>query len=265
LSCRRWYPQQHPSSGRLFRGSLQLTAGTLLLLDETNMGPGQLGDAGVKNLQALRQVLMRQQLPCGCQVYTHNLNVNQPAVVLSGMRSVLRDSLALSLPLQPQRPVLVKPGQTSGQSNNFDQISAAAAVVDWAAADVAGPEAVAAAAAAMAELSAVREYLAAARGLECRMDQAAAEACVARFRAMQQANPGVGMEDLNLIITVSALLAALLPLAQPVFESNSCCVLHKRRHLGSIVLPTELRMHASCAITLASCAITLAGAMQGCP
>jgi hypothetical protein len=35
----------------LFRGSLQLTAGTLLLLDETNMGPGQLGDAGVKNLQ----------------------------------------------------------------------------------------------------------------------------------------------------------------------------------------------------------------------
>jgi hypothetical protein len=180
------------------------------------MGPGQLGDTGVKNLQALRQVLTRQQLPCGCQVYTHNLNVNQPAVVLSSTRSVLRESLALSLPLQPQRPVLVKPGQTSGQSNNFDQSSAAAAVVDWAAADVAGPEAVAAAAAAMPELSAVREYLAAARGLECRMDQAAAEACVARFRAMQQANPGVGMEDLNLIITVSALLAAVFPHAQPV-------------------------------------------------
>jgi hypothetical protein len=51
LFCRRWYPQQHPATGRLFRGSLQLTAGTLLLLDETRMGPGQLGDAGVKNLQ----------------------------------------------------------------------------------------------------------------------------------------------------------------------------------------------------------------------
>jgi hypothetical protein len=155
-------------------------------------------------LQALRQVLTRQQLPCGCQVYTHNLHVNQPAVVLSSTRSVLRDSLALSLPLQPQRPVLVKPGQT-GQINNFDQSGTPAAVVDWAAADVAGPEAVAAAAAAMPELAAVREYLAAARGLECRMDQAAAEACVARFRAMQQANPGVGMDDLNLIITVSVL------------------------------------------------------------
>lgn len=38
-------------TGRLFRGALQLTAGTLLLLDETGMGAGELGDAGVKNLQ----------------------------------------------------------------------------------------------------------------------------------------------------------------------------------------------------------------------
>ncbi|WIA16854.1 hypothetical protein OEZ85_013787 [Tetradesmus obliquus] len=212
LNNKRWYPQQHAASGRLFRGCLQLTAGTLLLLDETALGPGQLGDAGVKNLQALRQVLTQQQLPCGCQVYTHNLSVNQPAVVLSSTRSVLRDSLALSLPLQPQRPVLVKPGQTgqTGQTGSFDQAGAPAAVVDWAAADVAGPEAVAAAAAAMPELAAVREYLAAARGLECRMDQAAAEGCVTRFRAMQQANPGIGMEDLNLIITVSKLLSVSL-------------------------------------------------------
>jgi hypothetical protein len=187
---------------------VQPTADTLLAA--TRKRPHKFACAAFV-LQALRQVLLQQQLPCGCQVYTHNLNVNQPAVVLSSTRSVLRDSLALSLPLQPQRPVLVKPGPTSGQTNDFDQngaaaVAAPAAVVDWAAADVAGPEAVAAAAAAMPELSAVREYLAAARGLECRMDQAAAEACVARFRAMQQANPGVGMDDLNLIITVGALL-----------------------------------------------------------
>eukprot|EP00882_Tetradesmus_deserticola_P033724 GHRQ01038548.1.p1 GENE.GHRQ01038548.1~~GHRQ01038548.1.p1 ORF type:complete len:362 (+),score=162.11 GHRQ01038548.1:394-1479(+) len=223
LNNKRWYPQQHPSSGRLFRGSLQLTAGTLLLLDETGMGPGQLGDAGVKNLQALRQVLMRQQLPCGCQVYTHNLNTNQPAVVLSSTRSVLRDSLALSLPLQPQRALLVEPGQTgqTGQTDSFDQggAGAPAAAVEWAAADVAGPEAVDAAAAAMLELAAVRDYFAAARGLECRMDQAAAEACVARFRALQQANSSVGMEDLNLIITLSKLLA--VSMGHEVFSMES--------------------------------------------
>eukprot|EP00882_Tetradesmus_deserticola_P015431 GHRQ01016442.1.p1 GENE.GHRQ01016442.1~~GHRQ01016442.1.p1 ORF type:complete len:245 (+),score=100.07 GHRQ01016442.1:180-914(+) len=171
-------------------------------------------------LQALRQVLMRQQLPCGCQVYVHNLNTNQPAVVLSSTRSVLRDSLALSLPLQPQRALLVKPGQT-GQTDSSDQGGAGAPVagVDWAAADMAGPEAVDAAAAAMPELAAVRDYLIAARGLECRMDQAAAEACVARFRALQQANPSVGMEDLNLIITLSKLLA--VSMGHEVFSMES--------------------------------------------
>lgn len=159
-------------------------------------------------------MLVRQQLPCGCQVYTHNLNVNQPVVVLSGGRSVLRDSLALMLPLQPQRPVLVKPGQTSSQTVGLSAAepgAPAAAVVDWDAADVLGPDAVAAAAASMPELAAVRDYLAAARVLECRMDQSSAEACVARFRALQQANPGVGMEDLNTIITVRIQNAQLQP------------------------------------------------------
>lgn len=50
LNNTRWYPQQHAASGRLFRGALQLSEGTLLLLDETDMAAGQLGDSGVKNL-----------------------------------------------------------------------------------------------------------------------------------------------------------------------------------------------------------------------
>lgn len=51
LNNRRWYPQQHAATGRLFRGCLQAPEGTLLLLDETEMSAGQLGEAGVKNLQ----------------------------------------------------------------------------------------------------------------------------------------------------------------------------------------------------------------------
>lgn len=59
LNSKRWYPQQCPATGRLFRGALQLTSGTLLLLDETGMGAGQLGDAGVKNLQVGSSTLPR--------------------------------------------------------------------------------------------------------------------------------------------------------------------------------------------------------------
>jgi hypothetical protein len=56
-------------------------------------------------LQALRQVLAQQQLPCGCQVYSHTLLVNQPAVLLSSAgRSLLRDACnMLQLPLQPHK------------------------------------------------------------------------------------------------------------------------------------------------------------------
>jgi hypothetical protein len=55
--------------------------------------------------QALRQVLAQQQLPCGCQVYSHTLLANQPAVLLSSAgRSLLRDACSLlQLPLAPQK------------------------------------------------------------------------------------------------------------------------------------------------------------------
>jgi len=51
LNRRRWFPQQHGPSGRLFRGCLQQPEGALLLLDERHLTAGQLGDNGVKNLQ----------------------------------------------------------------------------------------------------------------------------------------------------------------------------------------------------------------------
>jgi hypothetical protein len=51
LSCSPRYPQQHPATGRLFRGCLQQPEGALLLLDEGQLSAGQLGDNGVKNLQ----------------------------------------------------------------------------------------------------------------------------------------------------------------------------------------------------------------------
>eukprot|EP00775_Hariotina_reticulata_P001403 gene1403-1746_t len=201
LNASRWYPQQSAETSRLLRGRLQLPEGTLLLLDETEMAAGQLGDTGVKNLQAVQQVLTHQKLPCGCQVYTQDLPVNLPAVVLSTGRSILRDSLAVQLPLQPQPVMTVKPGQTS---SNAGQGIALPPAADWAGADVAGPEVIAAAAAAAEpELHMMRQYLEAARGLQCSMDQTAAEQCVARFRAQQRVEPGLGYGDLDIMVTVT--------------------------------------------------------------
>jgi len=155
--------------------------------------------------QALRQVLAQQQLPCGCQVYNQDLNTNQPALIISSAgRSLLRDSCTmLQLPLQPQKhlPGIKPPSGSSSGSNGSNAASLAAAA--WANADVAGPDAIAAMAAAMPELAAVRQYMAAAQKCEVRLDQGSAEACVARFRALQAEDAGMGWQDLNTLITVS--------------------------------------------------------------
>jgi hypothetical protein len=54
----------------------------------------------------------------------------------------------------------------------------------------------------MPELAMIRQYLEVGRGLQCSMDQAAAEQCVARFRAQQRVDPGLGYGDLDTIVTV---------------------------------------------------------------
>lgn len=127
--------------------------------------------------------------------------MNQPAVLLSSAgRSLLRDTCTLlQLPLQPQKHL---PG-TKPPSLTAATPPAAAAAAAWTNADVAGPDGIAAMAAAVPDLGALRQYLAAARGSEVRLDQGSAEACVARFRALQTEDAGLGWQDLNTFITVS--------------------------------------------------------------
>jgi hypothetical protein len=155
-------------------------------------------------------VLREQVLPCTCQVYDTRLSVDVPAIVMSTGRSVLRDVLPLVLPLAPQAPVLSKPGHGTPTGG---------ALVAWPDAAVAGPGAVAAAAAGMPELGAVRDYLAAARRAQCRLDRGAVEAAVARFRAAGGgAEPGSALQELGISITVRS----CLPRAQTQARTCSC-------------------------------------------
>ena len=51
LNTTCFVPRKDYDKGRLVRGRLQLPGGTVLLLDETAMKPGNITEHGVKNLQ----------------------------------------------------------------------------------------------------------------------------------------------------------------------------------------------------------------------
>ena len=90
--------QYAPSSQNedLHSGRLQLPGGTCLLVDETRLGEGTLKDAGVRNVQALTNVIQQQtleyQFPFSAFSFETDLNV----VVVSRGKSLLPVSHSLN-------------------------------------------------------------------------------------------------------------------------------------------------------------------------
>jgi hypothetical protein len=85
---RGWMPSRDASSGRVHRSPLQLSPGTLLLVDELTLGAGKLGEAGVRSLQALHALVQDQVRLYGCRsagvgvgmARVHHLAAHQPHV-----------------------------------------------------------------------------------------------------------------------------------------------------------------------------------------
>ncbi|KXZ44175.1 hypothetical protein GPECTOR_71g536 [Gonium pectorale] len=151
-----WAPARDLSRERTAPSPLQLAPGTVLLLDETVMESGQLGEQGVASMQALMNLARRQELLYNFESYMHPVPVDLPLVVLTQGRSLLRDSVPVRLPLNATRPfpsaadVLAATDGGSGTDASGDATMAAA---DGGGAG--GPS--------FADLAEVRSYLAAAR------------------------------------------------------------------------------------------------------
>jgi hypothetical protein len=84
------YPQKDHTLNRLRPGLLQLAQGTILVVDETRMQPGQLGEKGIKNLSALQSVVGHQVVPFDFQFYEQPFPTDTPALILSEGKSMLR-------------------------------------------------------------------------------------------------------------------------------------------------------------------------------
>mmetsp|Transcript_42899 Transcript_42899/g.80022 ORF Transcript_42899/g.80022 Transcript_42899/m.80022 type:complete len:612 (-) Transcript_42899:84-1919(-) len=103
LNAERWPPQKDFDANRLLAGRLQLSAGTLLMLDETQMQEGKVTEDGVKALQAIQTMVSSQTLLCDFMQYNVRIPVEVKSLVVSKGTSVLKAADVI-LPLCSETP-----------------------------------------------------------------------------------------------------------------------------------------------------------------
>lgn len=74
---------------RLTTGLLQLSAHTHLIVDESRLQAGRLDQIGVKNVQALANVVRNQRLPYDFKFYQMDYDTDIPVLIFSEGKSLL--------------------------------------------------------------------------------------------------------------------------------------------------------------------------------
>jgi hypothetical protein len=100
LNTHRWRPKKDFIADRLVAAQLQLASGTLVILDETKMGTGQLSADGVKNLLAIQSLVTNNQLVCDFMSYDVKIPLEVSCLLVSASKSLVKDVDVL-LPLRP--------------------------------------------------------------------------------------------------------------------------------------------------------------------
>lgn len=95
-----WTPKKNYDTGRLEPGILQVAGATHILLDETRMQAGNLGESGLKGLEALKLVMETQQLEYDFQYYKMSMPTDLAFTILSHGKSLLAADTVVPLRMQ---------------------------------------------------------------------------------------------------------------------------------------------------------------------
>ena len=90
-------PKKDYHANRLISGLLQLSEGTHLLLDETQMANGELNPEGVRNLTALGMLINWQKVEYNFSYHQLEFTMDVPCLVMSEGRSMLPNDAQLLL------------------------------------------------------------------------------------------------------------------------------------------------------------------------
>uniref|UniRef100_A0A7S3QV56 Mini-chromosome maintenance complex-binding protein n=1 Tax=Dunaliella tertiolecta TaxID=3047 RepID=A0A7S3QV56_DUNTE len=176
-SC-AWAPKRDFDNNRLSRSPLQLSNGTVLLVDETPMGEGRLSETGLSSFQALNTLIQEQALLYDFQVYKHPVPVNVTPIVLSKGRSMMHGSLPMKLHLKPSQAL-----------PTVAQVASAVAALN------------------AQELQDIRTYLAAAKQQQYGLSESMVKQLQEEFVAARKGNRMFSPENFHAQLTVARLAA----------------------------------------------------------
>lgn len=95
----RLCPEKDYTANRLKSGVLQLSADTSLIIDETQLQPGQLESVGVKNITALGNLISWQKVEYDFRFHRQDFLSNISVLILSEAKSILPSDCLV--PLNP--------------------------------------------------------------------------------------------------------------------------------------------------------------------
>ena len=86
-----WIPRKDYESNRLISGELQVSNGTMLLVDQTTLREGKIHGTAVANLRALQDLVTQQTIPVYFKYYNTTLPVDVPVISVCTTNSMLKD------------------------------------------------------------------------------------------------------------------------------------------------------------------------------
>eukprot|EP00058_Branchiostoma_floridae_P018219 XP_002603708.1 hypothetical protein BRAFLDRAFT_126888 [Branchiostoma floridae] len=178
MNSLRIIPKKDYTANRLLSGVLQLSERTLLVLDETQLEPGQLQTTGVLNVQALGTAVQWQKVDYDFDFHKTEFPCNLRMLLLSEGRSLIQTDC--QVPLQPPSP----PQQLE---NTFQRVQASL-TGDY--------------------LAKVRSYLTVTELMEYTLPEDIQKVIEEDFVQMRSADPkNMTAEDLHSLLVVARLLA----------------------------------------------------------
>ncbi|GBG28078.1 Mini-chromosome maintenance complex-binding protein [Hondaea fermentalgiana] len=103
LSSKSLFPKKDYETNRLCAGQLQLCDGTPIIVNETALQEGVLNDQGVRNMQALQQLVQQQKLHYDFQYFACDWDVDTPVLVATSNRTAIVEGADCVLALEQDR------------------------------------------------------------------------------------------------------------------------------------------------------------------